>query len=104
LANHRRREQRQLLAIARLGSGATETIDAGESDWELATVLASLAPAQLDLLLLHAWAELSYEQIAESLGIPIGTVRSRLARTRATLRARLDAGAPTDISTTQEGS
>ncbi|MFN8139662.1 MAG: sigma-70 family RNA polymerase sigma factor [Fimbriimonadales bacterium] len=32
---------------------------------------------------------MSYEEIAESLGIPIGTVRSRLARGRAMLRSRL---------------
>ena len=104
LANHRRREQRQLQTIARLGAQPTEASDAVESDWELASVLASLAPAQLDLLLLHAWAELSYEQIAESLGIPVGTVRSRLARVRAFLRAELASAAPADVPTTQEAS
>ena len=42
-----------------------------------------------NLILLYAWAELSYEQLAEALGLPIGTVRSRLSRTRAKLRARV---------------
>ena len=35
-----------------------------------------------DVLLLHAWADLSYEGIAEALAIPVGTVRSRLHRGR----------------------
>ena len=33
-------------------------------------------------LLLHAWAGLTYEQTAAALGVPIGTVRSRLNRVR----------------------
>jgi RNA polymerase sigma-70 factor (ECF subfamily) len=100
LANHRRREQRQLLAVARLSSEPEVSGGAEDSDWELAAALAEIGPEQRDLLLLHAWAELSYEEIAGALGIPIGTVRSRLSRVRATLRAALEPG----ISTTQEAS
>jgi RNA polymerase sigma-70 factor (ECF subfamily) len=100
LANHRRREQRQLLAVARLRLEPEAAVDVAESDWELAGALADLAPEYRDLLLLHAWAELSYEEIADSLGIPVGTVRSRLSRVRAALRAALEP----DISTPQEAS
>ncbi len=67
--------------------GASEGLDTDR----LAEALVTLDSAQRDVLLLHAWEELSYEEIAEALDIPIGTVRSRLARARAHLRSRLDA-------------
>jgi len=52
--------------------------------------LSSLDRSQLDVLLLYAWEELSYEEIADALGVPIGTVRSRLSRARERLRSRLE--------------
>jgi RNA polymerase sigma factor (sigma-70 family) len=64
-------------------AGAQETSD------ELARALATLDSGQRDVLLLYAWEELSYEEIAEALTIPLGTVRSRLARARAQLKSRL---------------
>lgn len=48
--------------------------------------LAKLAARDRDVLLLYAIEELSYGEIAVALGIPIGTVRSRLARARRKLR------------------
>ena len=44
--------------------------------------IAALSAKDRDTLLLYAWADLTYEQIAESLGVPVGTVRSRLNRVR----------------------
>jgi RNA polymerase sigma factor (sigma-70 family) len=43
-----------------------------------------------DALLLHAWADLTYTEIARATGIPVGTVRSRIHRARTRLRAHLD--------------
>lgn len=49
--------------------------------------LEALPDGQRDVLTLWVWEELSYEEIAEALDLPIGTVRSRLARARARLGA-----------------
>lgn len=55
----------------------------------LAEALKALAARDRDVLLLIAWAELSYEQTALALDIPVGTVRSRLNRARRKVRAAL---------------
>jgi RNA polymerase sigma-70 factor (ECF subfamily) len=56
---------------------------------QLATALAELAVGDRDVLLLFAWEQLSYQDIAAALGIPLGTVRSRLSRARRKVRAAL---------------
>jgi RNA polymerase sigma factor (sigma-70 family) len=55
----------------------------------IAGALAALNREQRDVLLQHAWADLSHEEIAAALGIAQGTARSRLSRARAALRAQL---------------
>ena len=57
----------------------------------LALALATLRSDERDVLLLFAWAELTYAEIAEALGVPVGTVRSRLSRARARFRELLSA-------------
>jgi RNA polymerase sigma-70 factor (ECF subfamily) len=99
LRNDRRSEQRLLETLAILSADAEAAgIDgpAGETDCELAAALSGLDGDQRDVLLLYAWAELSYEEIADSLAIPVGTVRSRLSRARSELRSQLTVrrGAP----------
>jgi RNA polymerase sigma factor (sigma-70 family) len=44
-----------------------------------------------EALLLYAWGELKYEEIAAALAIPLGTVQSRLHRARRKLREALEA-------------
>ncbi|GIH14975.1 RNA polymerase sigma factor [Rugosimonospora africana] len=61
----------------------------------LAGALARLAPGDRDVLLLIAWEELSYEQVATALSIPVGTVRSRLHRARRQVRSALGDSDPT---------
>jgi RNA polymerase sigma factor (sigma-70 family) len=51
--------------------------------------LAKLSRGDRDVLLLIAWEDLSYEEVSHALGIPLGTVRSRLHRTRIRLRQSL---------------
>jgi RNA polymerase sigma factor (sigma-70 family) len=62
----------------------------------LAEALAKLAARDRDVLLLIGWAELTYEQTALALDIPVGTVRSRLNRARRKVRAALGETNPLD--------
>ncbi|MFG2002184.1 RNA polymerase sigma factor [Spirillospora sp. NPDC048911] len=55
----------------------------------LAEALAGLPRRDRDVLLLVAWGDLAYEEVARALGIPVGTVRSRLNRARRKVRAVL---------------
>ncbi|WP_285707628.1 RNA polymerase sigma factor [Microtetraspora sp. NBRC 16547] len=55
----------------------------------LARALAALPARDRDVLLLIAWGDLSYEEVARALDIPVGTVRSRLNRARKKVRAAL---------------
>lgn len=57
---------------------------------ELEVALSTLAPGDRDVLVLIAWEELTYDEVARALDIPIGTVRSRLHRARSQLRLVLD--------------
>lgn len=65
---------------------AMARIDAERTVQSMRTRIASLAPRDRETLLLYAWQGLTYEQIGEALGVPVGTVRSRLNR----VRRRLD--------------
>jgi RNA polymerase sigma factor (sigma-70 family) len=96
--NHWRAEQHLLMLDARLLpevdlSGGSDVVDqrvtAALLAPRLATALGQLTGDQRDVLLLHAWGELSHEEIATALQIAVGTARSRLSRARATLREHL---------------
>jgi len=52
----------------------------------LAQALAALPAGDRDVLLLIAWEQLTYQEVSRALGIPVGTVRSRLHRARSTVR------------------
>ncbi|MET7339168.1 RNA polymerase sigma factor [Nonomuraea sp. NPDC005650] len=58
----------------------------------LARALLKLTRADRDVLLLIAWAELSYREVADALAIPLGTVASRLNRARLQIRQTLEQG------------
>jgi RNA polymerase sigma-70 factor (ECF subfamily) len=99
LRRHQREEIRQYRAWARTGVDPVSTeshadqvvdrVDAGAWSGELANALASLKPPNRDVLLLFAWGALSYDEIAQALDVPLATVRSRLHRARAAVRAVL---------------
>ncbi len=68
-----------------------EQLALSESVRALEKALAELAPEMRDVLLLVAYEELSYEDAAVMLSIPVGTVRIRVSRARSSLRKRLSA-------------
>ncbi len=88
-----RRSERIFLAVAGLRVGerdeyelATDRVSAQNVQLTLNSGLARLANGDRNVLLLYAVEQLSYQEIADALQIPIGTVRSRLARARRKLR------------------
>lgn len=87
LRHHWRSERRRLLAY---GRAAAELRPADYPPVPVATeivaALDALPARDREALLLFAWADLTYEDIAVALGVPVGTVRSRLARARRRLR------------------
>ncbi len=96
VAKHRRREIRRVHAVARLAADRSAPLDLADDvsagvdaaqRWRLvAEALARLPQLELDVLVLHAWEQLDYADIASSLDVPVGTVRSRLHRARRHLR------------------
>jgi RNA polymerase sigma-70 factor (ECF subfamily) len=69
--------------------GLDEALSRVDAEREVATLktrIAALAPRDRETLLLYAWQGLTYEEISKALGVPVGTVRSRLNR----VRKRLD--------------
>lgn len=69
-------------------AGETAAVDAR---LDLADLLAGLSPEHRDVLVLRELEGLTYDQIAEMLGIARGTVESRLFRAREALRRRAGA-------------
>jgi RNA polymerase sigma-70 factor, ECF subfamily len=95
LSAYRRRELRAYRAMTRSGLSApdgghadrvVERVTAGSLRGPLAKALADLSRGERDVLLLVALGDLSNTDVAAALGIPYGTVASRLSRARAKLR------------------
>jgi len=61
-------------------------IERTEDEQQLSDAIARLSPEHREVLLLKDIEGLKYEDIAELLGVPIGTIRSRLHRARLELR------------------
>jgi RNA polymerase sigma factor (sigma-70 family) len=116
IGKHARAEVRMLRAYARTGTDPVLTAGTGHAPQtdeaadealrhvssaavqrELAAAVAGLPSADRDVLLMIAWADLSYAEVATALNIPVGTVRSRLHRARTRIRATLGGYDPTAI-------
>jgi RNA polymerase sigma factor (sigma-70 family) len=86
--SHIRRHRRLTRFLGVLVAGQRSARDTSEQlveQEQMRHVLAAvrlLPPREQDVLALCVFGDLSYEQAAAALGVPIGTVRSRLARAR----------------------
>lgn len=116
VGGHRRAEARRLRALSRAastdpGDGSGDASGDGEPladrvaarvsaegvRGELAGALAALPARYRDVVLVIAWGDLDYAEAAEALGVPVGTVRSRLHRARKKLREALGGSDPTRL-------
>lgn len=100
LRQSRRTERRQDRVATKLATFSRVDADPGDSSEDLLRrehlsevmgAVMALPDADRETLLLYAWEELTYDEIAETLDVPLGTVRSRLNRARTRIREQLDA-------------
>lgn len=95
--NHVRRRLREdaangrAAAVGRADDGhesrVVDRVDAQVRAAQLAVAIRQLPDGDRDVLLLSSWAGLTNQEIADALGVPAGTVRSRLHRVRRQLRS-----------------
>jgi RNA polymerase sigma-70 factor (ECF subfamily) len=99
LRRHHRSEARRWRAYATAGVREAQpdgdpveasALDARAAAPALGDALGGLRRGDRDALLLFAWGELSYDEVARALDIPIGTVRSRINRARRRCATALD--------------
>jgi RNA polymerase sigma-70 factor (ECF subfamily) len=93
--NQRRAQRRYAAALRRMptprgdeafGDSANSRVDDESQMLKVLALIGKLPQREQEVFALCAWSGLSYEDAASALGIPIGTVRSRLSRARARLR------------------
>jgi RNA polymerase sigma factor (sigma-70 family) len=98
LQHHFRHGQRQAAAIERSArlpqrrerDGVASELEGRLLGPEVAAAIDGLTDEERDALLLWAWADLQYAEIARALDVPVGTVRSRLNRARHRVRVYLN--------------
>ena len=110
IARRQRTEKARFRALERawsdrpadgLADQVAADVSAQAAGGRLAAALARLSPAERGVLLLIAWGDLSYDEAAQALGIPVGTVRSRLNRARRKVREALGGTNPTAVTEEQ---
>ncbi|MWK40705.1 sigma-70 family RNA polymerase sigma factor [Actinomadura sp. J1-007] len=104
MARHRRTEEKYYRTLQRTGADplpepladrVVRRVAAEAEERRLAGAIARLHRRDRDVLLLVAWADLTYEEVACALDVPVGTVRSRLNRARRKVRAAFGDTDPT---------
>lgn len=106
-----RSESRRMAALERIGPDRVgldpealvdDALVAKAAAQRLPHAIASLDPAEREVLLLVAWEEMTEAQVADALGIPRGTVKSRLHRARRKLREHLEVAGHQGLTTTHD--
>jgi RNA polymerase sigma-70 factor (ECF subfamily) len=92
-SRHRRRLMGDRLQRRNAEADGQGTLDLSDDRLTLVTALRSLPQQQREALALHYLADLPVAEVAETLGVPIGTVKARLSRGRVALAAALEAEA-----------
>ena len=96
----RERRRVRVAALVRPSEGVGPDPGAGLADRdEVERVFLRLSPEQRALLVLHFYQGLPLVETAQALGLPVGTVKTRLYRTIAQMRAALDADARLPVLT-----
>ena len=99
LSKHHRNRASELRVLDRMvvqgdrvdhADAVSASVDAQVQLRAIAKLIEELPAGERDALLLYSWEDLSYGEVAGALGVPIGTVRSRLNRVRLRLRASTD--------------
>lgn len=99
VARHRRKEARHYKALQCTAAEPTAEghenrvvtwVSAGRMRPQLLKALAGLSTGERDVVLLVALGQLSYEEVAQALGLSSGTVGSRLSRARKKLHNAID--------------
>jgi RNA polymerase sigma-70 factor (ECF subfamily) len=75
--------------IADGSADPAKSVEHKEIEQRVQQALNSLDPEDARLILLRDLQDISYEKVADMLGIPVGTVKSRLHRARLALKATL---------------
>jgi RNA polymerase sigma-70 factor (ECF subfamily) len=76
--------------IAAPGGGPEEALEKRLLGERIEAALAGLSEDQREVFYLRHYSELSFKEIAEMLGVPIGTVLARMSRAAARLRGELE--------------
>lgn len=85
----RRRVQRRLAVLAQLDADAVVP-PISEDGLAVAAALRTLPRRHRQVVVLHYLLDLPVQEVARQLAVPVGTVKSRLARARSALAAQLD--------------
>ncbi|MFJ8965268.1 RNA polymerase sigma factor [Lentzea sp. NPDC102401] len=91
--NHQRARKRYKTALDKVppqpADDVARRVDAEARTRTVIAELEKLPAGEREVLEMSAWSDLSQAQIARVLGIPVGTVKSRLARAQRTVRGAL---------------